>query len=105
MPGSLSSSACSLSSGTDVQHVPFSYSVTCQGPGFACRGKTDKEKHDEFKKMAKLYREQLKTPSTNLIPESCFSISSGRVLHPELQPFFRNFRNLCNLCTVLIFSS
>ena len=52
-----------------LRHKRATYAFHILGPlpcpGFACRGKTDKEKLEEFRKMAKLYRDHTSENSIN----------------------------------------
>ena len=88
LPGSLSSSACGLSSGTDVQYVPFSYKVPCPALDLPAEGGRIKRNSMNLRKWQSCtWTTQMKTPLTSLTPTYTCSISSGQVCRPEPRPW------------------
>ena len=87
VPGSLSSSVCGLSSDTNVQHVPFSYSVPCPALDLPAEGGRIRRNSMNSRKWQSCTQStQMKIPSTSQTLASPCSISSGQVSCPEPRP-------------------
>ena len=82
--GSSSSSACGLSSGTNVLHTPFSYSVPCPALVAPAEAKPTRRSLKNSEKWQS-YTETtpMRTPSINQTPGSPCSIFSGQAFPGE----------------------
>ena len=86
--GSLSSSVCGLSSGTGVQHTPFSYSVPCPAlvvPAEARPTRKNSKNSERWQSCTGTIPKKI--PSTSQIPGYPCSISSGQASPAERQPW------------------